>query len=267
METIHVKFDELITMDYEYNNLGPGLYYSNFQDSSEDSNEIPLKENLDNLFGPLYEEYCEMRTPSVSNNYAANTFNNEDIPSSSSIIIETNESPQLVSSSEEPIANKPTTPVLDDNADELVQEDVAELDENTFINPFCTPVVEEAESSSTYQDSNIISVKWLWKNKTDVENMVIQNKSRLVAKDCRQEEGIDFEDLFAAVAWLKAIRMFVAYAAHKNFTIYQMDVKSAFLNGPLKEEVFKTRDDNLLVQIYVDDIVRNENMVTLWKLQ
>ncbi|GJZ00445.1 hypothetical protein Tco_0517874 [Tanacetum coccineum] len=205
METIHVKFDELITMDYEYNNLGPGLYYSNFQDSSEDSNEIPSKENLDNLFGPLYEEYCEMRTPSVSNNYAANTFNNEDIPSSSSIIVETNESPQLVSLLEEPIANKPTTPVLDDNADELVQEDVAELDENTFINPFCTPVVEEAESSSTYQDpsnmhESIIAVKWLWKNKTDVENTVIRNKSRLVAKDYCQEEGIDFEDLFAAVA-------------------------------------------------------------------
>ncbi|GJR90150.1 retrovirus-related pol polyprotein from transposon TNT 1-94 [Tanacetum coccineum] len=85
---------------------------------------------------------------------------------------------------------------------------------------------------------NIIRVKWLWKNKTNVENTVIRNKSLLVAKGYRQEEGIDFEELFAPVAQLKAVRMFVAYVAHKNFTIYQIDVKTTFLSGPLKEEVF-----------------------------
>ncbi|GKF03725.1 retrovirus-related pol polyprotein from transposon TNT 1-94, partial [Tanacetum coccineum] len=77
--------------------------------------------------------------------------------------------------------------------------------------------------------------KWIWKNKTDAENMVIRNKSRLVAKGYRQEEGIDFEESFAPVARLKAGRIFMAYAAHKNFPIYQMDVKTTFLNGPLKE--------------------------------
>ncbi|GJY08424.1 retrovirus-related pol polyprotein from transposon TNT 1-94 [Tanacetum coccineum] len=85
-----------------------------------------------------------------------------------------------------------------------------------------------------------IKVKWLWKNKTDVENTVIWNKSRLVAKGYSQQEGIDFEESFALVARLEAVRMFVAYAAHKNFTIYQMDVKTSFLNGPLKEEVYGT---------------------------
>ncbi|GJU10353.1 retrovirus-related pol polyprotein from transposon TNT 1-94 [Tanacetum coccineum] len=86
-------------------------------------------------------------------------------------------------------------------------------------------------------DRNIIKVKWLWKNKTDAKNTVIRNKYRLVAKGYSQEEGIDFEESFAPVARLEAVRMFVAYG-HKNFTIYQMDVKTAFLNGPLKEEVF-----------------------------
>ncbi|GJX72706.1 retrovirus-related pol polyprotein from transposon TNT 1-94 [Tanacetum coccineum] len=71
---------------------------------------------------------------------------------------------------------------------------------------------------------NVIKVKWLWKNKTDAENTVIQNKSRLVAKGYSQQEGIDFEESFALVARLEAVRMLVAYAAHKNFTIYQMDV-------------------------------------------
>ncbi|GJV94506.1 retrovirus-related pol polyprotein from transposon TNT 1-94 [Tanacetum coccineum] len=82
---------------------------------------------------------------------------------------------------------------------------------------------------------NIIAVKWLWKNKANAENTVIRNKSRLVAKGYRQEEGIDFEESFAPVARLEAVRRFAAYVAHKNFTIYQMDVKMAFLNGPLKE--------------------------------
>ncbi|GJV93186.1 hypothetical protein Tco_1540999 [Tanacetum coccineum] len=75
METIHAKFDELTTMASECNNSGPGLNCSNFQDSSEDSNEIPSKEELDNLFGPLYEEYYETRNLEVSDNFAANTLN------------------------------------------------------------------------------------------------------------------------------------------------------------------------------------------------
>ncbi|GJX20058.1 gag-pol polyprotein [Tanacetum coccineum] len=66
---------------------------------------------------------------------------------------------------------------------------------------------------------------------------VIHNKARLVAKGYAQEEGIDFEESFAPVARLEAVRIFVAYAAHKSSPIYQMDVKMAFLNGPLKEEV------------------------------
>nr|GFA17373.1 uncharacterized mitochondrial protein AtMg00810-like [Tanacetum cinerariifolium] len=77
----------------------------------------------------------------------------------------------------------------------------------------------------------------LWKNKRDEENTVIRNKSSLVAKGYAQKEGVDFEESFAPVARLEAIRLFIAYAAHKSFTIYQMDVKTAFLYGPLKEEV------------------------------
>ncbi|GJU25797.1 reverse transcriptase domain-containing protein [Tanacetum coccineum] len=85
---------------------------------------------------------------------------------------------------------------------------------------------------------NIITVKWIWKNKTDAGNMVIQNKSCLVAKGYGQEEGINFEESFTPVARLEAVKIFVAYAAHKNFPVYQMDVKTAFLNSLLKEEVF-----------------------------
>ncbi|GJZ03559.1 retrovirus-related pol polyprotein from transposon TNT 1-94 [Tanacetum coccineum] len=82
----------------------------------------------------------------------------------------------------------------------------------------------------------VIKIKWLWKNKKDEDQTVIRNKARLVAKGYAQEEGIDFEESFAPIARLKAVWIFVAYAAYKSFTIYQMDVKTAFLNGPLKEE-------------------------------
>ncbi|GKE23760.1 retrovirus-related pol polyprotein from transposon TNT 1-94 [Tanacetum coccineum] len=93
---------------------------------------------------------------------------------------------------------------------------------------------------------NIIVVKGIWKNKTNAKNTGIQNKSHLVSKGYRQEKGIDFEESFAQVARLEAVRIFVAYAAHKNFPIFQMDVKTAFLNGPLKEEVFVRQPDGFV---------------------
>nr|GFB42656.1 retrovirus-related Pol polyprotein from transposon TNT 1-94 [Tanacetum cinerariifolium] len=92
----------------------------------------------------------------------------------------------------------------------------------------------------------VIRLKWLWKNKKDEDQTVIRNKARLVAKGYAQEEGIDFEESFAPVLRLEAIRIFVAYAAHKSFPIYQMDVKTAFLNGPLKEEVYVAQHDGFV---------------------
>nr|GEU50539.1 hypothetical protein [Tanacetum cinerariifolium] len=83
----------------------------------------------------------------------------------------------------------------------------------------------------------VIRLKWLWKNKKDEDQTIIRNKARLVAKGYAQEEGIDFEKSFAPVTCLEAVRIFIAYDAHKSYPIYQMDVKTTFLNGPLKEEV------------------------------
>nr|GEY20478.1 copia protein [Tanacetum cinerariifolium] len=83
-----------------------------------------------------------------------------------------------------------------------------------------------------------LTLKWLFKNKHDEEQIVIRNKSRLVVRGYRQEEGIDFEESFAPVARMEAIRIFLAYAANKSFTMFQMDVKTAFLHGSLKEDVY-----------------------------
>ncbi|GKA26952.1 retrovirus-related pol polyprotein from transposon TNT 1-94 [Tanacetum coccineum] len=112
------------------------------------------------------------------------------------------------------------------------------------------------EAIADHKGKNVISLKWLWKNKCDAENIVVRNKTRLVAKGYRQEEGIDFEESFAPVARLKAVRMFIAYAAHKNITIFQMDVKTAFLNGPLKEEVYVSQPEGFIDPEFPDHVYR-----------
>ena len=85
---------------------------------------------------------------------------------------------------------------------------------------------------------SVIGTKWVFRNKLDEEGIVTRNKARLVAKGYSQEEGIDYDETYAPVARLEAIRMFLAFAAHSDFKVYQMDVKSAFLNGELEEEVY-----------------------------
>ncbi|GJZ31238.1 putative ribonuclease H-like domain-containing protein [Tanacetum coccineum] len=138
-----------------------------------------------------------------------------------------------------------------------------------------------------------IGTKWVLKKKRDEKGIVIRNKARLVAQGYTQEEGIDYKEVFAPVARIEAIRLFLAYASYMGFTVYQMDVKSAFLYGTIDEEVVKAmyglhqaprawygtlskylldngfqrgtidhtlfirkqKGEFLLVQVYVDDII------------
>ncbi|KAK6141848.1 hypothetical protein DH2020_024407 [Rehmannia glutinosa] len=103
------------------------------------------------------------------------------------------------------------------------------------MNQFEINKVWELVQRLTHQ--NVIGTKWVFRNKMNGEGSVVRNKAMLVSKGYCQEEGIDFDETFAPVKRLETIRMFLAYAAHKNFTMYQMDVKSVFLNGLLEEEV------------------------------
>nr|GEX41388.1 retrovirus-related Pol polyprotein from transposon TNT 1-94 [Tanacetum cinerariifolium] len=102
----------------------------------------------------------------------------------------------------------------------------------------------------------VIKLKWLWKNKKDEDQTVIRNKARLVAKRYAQEEGIDFEESFALVACLEAVWIFIAYAAHKSFSIYQMDVKTTFLNVLLKEEVYVAQPDGFVDPDHPEKVYR-----------
>ncbi|GJS92885.1 putative ribonuclease H-like domain-containing protein [Tanacetum coccineum] len=347
METIHVKFDELTAMASEHDCLEPDLQRFNNPNSSDDLMNTPSKEDLDNLFGPMFEDYFEQKSSDTTINSAAQpTHDQEDSPSTSSIIVDTHEAPHVVTTSDEQ-----NSPIALQESDEFNQEASADFDGNTQFVPYDSLNHEEIESSTTnlepsnvqnfhqvqpsthiwtkdhpldqvigdpskpvmtrqrlHTDSevcmyaltvstiepknikeamadhswiesmqdelnqferlqvwelvprpggkNVIALKWLWKNKCDAENIVVRNKSRLVAKGYKQEEGIDFEESFAPVARLEAVRMFIAFAAHRNITIFQMDVKTAFLNGPLKEEVYVSQPEGFIDPEFPNHVYR-----------
>nr|GEY12537.1 retrovirus-related Pol polyprotein from transposon TNT 1-94 [Tanacetum cinerariifolium] len=102
----------------------------------------------------------------------------------------------------------------------------------------------------------VITLKWIYKVKLDELGSILRNKARLVARGYRQEEEIDFEESFASVARLEAIRIFLAFAAHKNMVVYQMDVKTAFLNGNLLEEVYVSQSDGFVDPDYPNHVYK-----------
>nr|GFB86006.1 integrase, catalytic region, zinc finger, CCHC-type, peptidase aspartic, catalytic [Tanacetum cinerariifolium] len=150
------------------------------------------------------------------------------LPSTSSTNIEEHEAPAIETTSDEQ-----TSPISLTEADELHQEDSVDFDGNSQFVSYNPTSYEATESSSTALEP------------LNVQNFY-QNKTRLVAKGYRQEEGIDFEESFSLVARLEAVRMFIAYVIHKNITIFQMDMKTAFLNGPLKERVYVSQPEGFI---------------------
>ncbi|GJR15647.1 putative reverse transcriptase domain-containing protein [Tanacetum coccineum] len=252
----NLKGDDLLIGARESNLYTISIFNMAASSLISESMNTPSKEDLDNLFGPMYKEYFEKNSSKVSINFVAQKFhNNEDSPLTSSIFVEEQKAPPIVTTSEEQ-----TSLILMNEADELNQEDSAEFDGNRLLTPYDAPDFAEAESSTTALDPSnmhefhqVQPSTHIWtkahpleQNKNDAENIVIRNKSRLVAKGYKHEEGIDFEDSFAHVARLEAVRMFIAFAAHKNITIFQMDVKTAFLNGPLKEKVYVSQPDGFV---------------------
>jgi hypothetical protein len=85
---------------------------------------------------------------------------------------------------------------------------------------------------------NIVGIKWVFHNKQDEFEVVTRNKARLVVKGYSQVKSLDFEETFAPIARLESIHILLTYVTHHDFKLYQIDVKSAFLNGPIKEEVY-----------------------------
>nr|GFB99156.1 copia protein [Tanacetum cinerariifolium] len=101
-----------------------------------------------------------------------------------------------------------------------------------------------------------IGTKWVYRNKKDERCIVIRNKARLVAQGHIQEEGIDYEEVFAPVARIEAIRLFLAYASFMGFPVYQMDVKSAFLYSTIEEEVYVCQPPRFKDPEYPDKVYK-----------
>ena len=103
---------------------------------------------------------------------------------------------------------------------------------------------------------NVIETKWIFKNKSDEHGTMIENKSKLIAQGYTQVEGIDFDETFAPVTRLKSIRILLAIASHLNFKLYQMNVKSAFLNRMLQEEVYVEQPKGFVDPHRPDDVYK-----------
>lgn len=127
---------------------------------------------------------------------------------------------------------------------DFIPQNVSEALNNQFWLNAMKEEISQIEKNKTWElvprpdNKNVIGGKWIFRNKLDESGKVVRNKARFVCKGYAQQEGIDFGETFAPVARLESIRMFLAYASYKNFTVYQMDVKTAFLNGYLEEEVY-----------------------------
>nr|GEV59887.1 Gag-Pol polyprotein [Tanacetum cinerariifolium] len=227
---------------------------------------VPSQQDFDLLFGPLYDEFFNAGTSSVSkSSFSTSNSKHRDTPPTTNI-----------QSSTEP--TNPTNANAEENNDNQP--------EHEFINPFCTPVHEVAESSShnidpemcmfaltvsTAEPKNIkeAMVDSAWINAMQEElhqfdrlrvwklvDKPYGKHARLVANSYAHEEGIDFEESFALVARLEAVWIFVTYAAHKSFPTYQMDVKMAFLNCSLKEEVYVAQPDGFVDPDHPEKVYR-----------
>ncbi|GJW18237.1 retrovirus-related pol polyprotein from transposon TNT 1-94 [Tanacetum coccineum] len=138
-----------------------------------------------------------------------------------------------------PVSPIPTTRI---HKDHPVEQIIGDLNSVPQTRRMTKNLEEQEEPKKTLVDlpngKRPIGTKWVFKNKKDERGIVIKNKARLVAQGYTQEEGIDYDEVFAPVARIEVIRLFLAYASFKDFVVYQMDVKSAFLYGKIEEEVY-----------------------------
>nr|GEX76425.1 hypothetical protein [Tanacetum cinerariifolium] len=237
---------------------------------------VPSQQELDLLFGPLYDEFFNAGTLSVNK--------------SSSLTKNSNQRDTQPTTNIQPKSAPSTHTYVHAEANNDNQAEAEHLQDDEFTNPLCAPPVQMRQQlltdpkmcmfALTVSNAEPKNIKEAMVDSVWIEAMQEELLQFNRLQGYAQEEGTDFEESFAPVARLEAIRIFVAYVAHKSFPIYYMDVKTTFLNGPLKDEVYVAQPDGfvdpdhpekgiidptlftirygeeiLLVQIYVDDII------------
>nr|GEZ41647.1 retrovirus-related Pol polyprotein from transposon TNT 1-94 [Tanacetum cinerariifolium] len=186
------------------------------------------KKDLEELFQDFYDEYFDSSKIMKSSTTNVETLINEEV------FHEVSESFQRESFSSS----------LNDDVQQSPEEVILPQTNTQSISNNMIPNGDEATEALRDAD---------W-NKKDESSLVTQNKARLVAVGYSQQEGIDYDEMFAHVAQIEAIRLFLAYAAHKDFTVFQMDVKTTFLNGILKEEVYVAQPPGFVSKQYPDHV-------------
>nr|GEV81398.1 hypothetical protein [Tanacetum cinerariifolium] len=259
-KTMNVTFDELLAMAFEQISSKPGLQsmtsrqISSGLDLTYAPSTITTQQltegELDLLFEAMYDDYIDGQ-PSTAPRTVMAAQASQDVDG-----LKTQQQHAQQQGNQAPLQSE----TIGDNVPNAM------FDDNTFVNPFATPSTREPSRPVLTRNqlrSNgdmCMYALTLFKSKHDEENTVIRNKTRLVVRGYRQEEGTDFEESFALVARMEAIRLFLAYDAHKSFTVFQMDVKTAFLHGTLKEYVYNhffkgTIDLKLFIRRFDDDIL------------
>nr|GEU61337.1 hypothetical protein [Tanacetum cinerariifolium] len=227
-ESVNVNFDEILEMASKQFSLEPDL--SNLNETGKSSNTSvsqvseTSKKDLEDLFRNFYDEY----------------FDSLKIMKSSTTNIETSINEDSISNNMIPNVDEASTSYNVFN----------ERLEDAYFD--ATEALRDADWVSAMQDE--LDQYARLKNKKDERSLVIQNKARLVAVGYSQQEGIDYNETFAPVARIEAIRLFLAYAAHKDFTVFQMDVKTSFLNGILKEELYVGQPSGFVSKQYLDRV-------------
>ncbi|GKC52014.1 retrovirus-related pol polyprotein from transposon TNT 1-94 [Tanacetum coccineum] len=225
VETIHVNFDELPHMASDHVSSDP----------VPQSETVTTSNELDLLFSLMFDELLNGTTPVVSKSSAVtiadahNQHQQQHTTPSTSTTVATYTPPLNIQTTPETTSQAPTQAPIVTATENINQAETnkenAQVEEDEFVNVFSTPVQERWETSSRHVDSSNMHTFY-------------QHHPSGQPKGYAQKEGIDFEESFAPVARLEAVRLFVAYAAHKSFPVYKMDVKTTFLYGPLKEEVY-----------------------------
>ncbi|GKC78409.1 retrovirus-related pol polyprotein from transposon TNT 1-94 [Tanacetum coccineum] len=254
METIHVTFDELhqlmapihIGLGLEPMSMMPGQFSSRLIPNQVHATNyvLPTDKDLELLFQPMFDEYIEVTRVDEPVPYAT-AINAKVVPPINPVTGEPSSalsSSRDVSIAEPNQANQPPSHLRKWTKDQPLDNIVATQDE---IHEF--DQLEVWELVPRPVNLMVIALKWIYKVKLDEYGDVLKNKARLVAKGYRQEKGINFEESFALVARIEDIRSFIANAASKNMVIYQMDVKTAFLNGDLQEHLILLGELILLI--------------------
>ncbi|GJT54470.1 retrovirus-related pol polyprotein from transposon TNT 1-94 [Tanacetum coccineum] len=275
-ETIHVTFDELTAMASEELSSGLGLQGMTPVTSSTGLGLNPVsqlpclppkRDDWDRLFQPMFDEYFNPPTIAVCPVQEAAAPRAEVLADSLVSTSIDQDAPSIRSSSnvrqihtlfehlgrwtkDHPIANMISDPSRSVSTRKQLETDAMWCYFDAFLTLVEPKNFKQAMTKPSWIDAMQEEIHEFERLevKTDESGRVLKNKARLVAQGFRQEEGIDFEESFAPVARIEAIRIFVANVAHKNMTIYQMDVKMAFLNGELKEEVYVSQPEGFVDQ-------------------